>query len=160
MSRDPNPLAPGSVVGVTEDMIHTLVHTFYGRVRSDPLLGPIFEGAVEDWDGHLGKLCSFWSSVTLMTGRYHGTPMRAHALLPGIAAHHFEHWLDIFRATARDICPPEAAALFIDRAGRIAQSLEMGIALHRGQMLGLGDRLTAGPTSPPTAPPTRLQSRE
>lgn len=146
VTRDVNPLAPGVPAGVTEEMIRKLVHNFYGRVRLDPLLGPIFNGAIADWDAHLDKLCSFWSSVTLMTGRYKGTPMRVHAELPGIEAAHFDQWLDLFRATARDVCPPAAAALFIDRASRIAQSLEMGIALHRGQMLGLGDRLTARST--------------
>jgi hemoglobin len=73
--------------------------------------------------------------------------MRVHAALPQISADHFDRWLELFRVTAREQCPPAAAALFIDRAERIAQSLEMGIALHRGHMLGIGDRLVAGPSS-------------
>lgn len=135
MTQEINPLSPGASVGVTEPMIRALVHAFYTRVRQDQLLGPIFNGAIEDWDGHLDKLRAFWSSVALMTGRYKGTPMQAHAALPGIGARHFEHWLALFRATAREHCPPEAAALFINRAERIAQSLQLGIALHRGERL-------------------------
>ena len=42
-------------------------------------------------------------------------------------------------------CPPEAAALFVDRAERIAQSLEMGIAVSRGQLLRRGERLDNAP---------------
>ena len=143
MARDPHPNAPGLEAGVTEAMIGELVERFYARVRADEMLGPIFNGAVADWDAHFDKLCAFWSSVTLMTGRYKGTPMPIHAALPGITAVHFDRWLALFRDTVRDVCPPGAAGLFIDRAGRIAQSLEMGIALHKGHMLRTGERLSA-----------------
>jgi hemoglobin len=130
--REPDPRAPGIDAGITEAAIHNLVHAFYARVRCDPLLGPIFNMRVEDWPAHLEKLCAFWSSVMLMTGRYKGTPMKAHAELPQIAPEHFQRWLALFHATAREICPVAAASLFIDRSERIARSLQLGIALHRG----------------------------
>lgn len=132
MQRNPHPLAPGLAAGVTEDMIRGLVVEFYARVRRDALLGPVFNTAIDDWDAHLDKLCAFWSSVTLMSGRYKGTPMRAHAALPGIEARHFERWLALFSATAEEICPPAAAAMFRERAARIAVSLQLGIAAQRG----------------------------
>jgi hemoglobin len=135
MTRDPHPKAPGTAVGITEPMIEVLVHTFYARVRADAMLGPIFNGAIDDWDEHLEKLCAFWSSVTLMTGRYKGTPMRAHAELPEIGREHFARWLALFQATAIKTCPPDAAAVFVERANRIAESLQLGIALHRGEAL-------------------------
>src|SRR5690606_32698773 len=122
--------APGIAVGIDEAMIHTLVHGFYARVRRDDMLGPIFNSKVADWDEHLEKLCRFWSAVTLMTGRYRGTPMQTHAAIPEISPEHFDRWLTLFRATARELCPPAAAELFVDRAERIAQSLETGIALY------------------------------
>ena len=124
---------PGHAVGVSEEMIHRLVHGFYAKVRSDSALGPIFDGAIGDrWDEHLAKMCDFWSSVTLTTARYKGAPMPAHVRLADVAPAHFERWLALFRQTARELCPPEAAALFIDRAERIAKSLQLGIAYHRG----------------------------
>lgn len=131
MTREPHPKAPGIDARVTEALIRNLVHVFYARVRCDPLLGPIFNTRVEDWPAHLDKLCAFWSSVLLMTGRYKGTPMKAHMELPGIAPAHFERWLALFHATAKEVCPRSAAGLFIDRSQRIAQSLQLGIALHR-----------------------------
>jgi hemoglobin len=134
MARDDNCKAPGVDAGVTEAMIRELVHTFYARVRGDPLIGPIFNTRIVDWPAHMEKLCAFWSSVTLMTGRYKGTPMRAHAMLPDLASEHFQRWLALFRATVREICPDEAAALFIDRSQRIAESLQLGIAIHRGEV--------------------------
>ncbi len=135
MARDPNPRAPGADVGITEEMIRNLVHAFYARVRLDPMLGPIFNARIDDWPLHLDKLCAFWSSVTLMTGRYKGTPMRAHAELPDIAGTHFERWLALFQATALNVCPPDAAEVFVDRANRIAASLQLGIAIHRGESI-------------------------
>ncbi|HWG05370.1 MAG TPA: group III truncated hemoglobin, partial [Beijerinckiaceae bacterium] len=90
--------------GIDEPMIERLVHRFYSRARSDPTIGPVFESKVEDWDRHLERMCAFWSSVVLMSGRYHGQPMAKHFALP-IDAHHFDRWLEIFAETAREICP-------------------------------------------------------
>lgn len=125
--------------GIDEVMIETLVHSFYARVRDDALIGPIFAARVTDWDLHLQRMCLFWSSVALASGRYHGQPMPRHLPLP-VEARHFDRWLELFRQTARDVCPPPAADLFIDRAGLIAQSLEMGIAGAHSVLLGKGER--------------------
>ena len=133
-------IGPGVAVGVTEDVIRAQVHTFYGRVRQDEVLGPIFNGAVEDWDEHLEKLCAFWSSVLLVTGRFRGSPMAAHARTPGIEAEHFPRWLDIWRDTARTVCRPEAADLFIAKAEMIGESLKLGLAVSRGEIPPLGAR--------------------
>jgi hemoglobin len=46
----------------------------------------------------------------------------------------------LFEQTAREICPPEAETHFVQRAQRIAESLELGIANPNGIMLGLGKR--------------------
>lgn len=126
---------PGVAVGIDEVMIRDLVHAFYGRVREDRALGPIFDKAIgEAWDAHLAKLCDFWSSVMLATGRFQGRPMQAHNRLADIRPQHFGRWLALFGATARDICPPSAAALFIERATMIGRSLEMGLAVSRGEL--------------------------
>jgi len=119
--------------GIDEAMIDRLVRTFYGRARLDALIGPIFENKVHDWDKHLGRMCAFWSSVALMSGRYHGQPMVAHLPLP-IDTPHFDRWLEIFAQAVHDVCPPAAAAHFLERAQRIAESLELGITAQRGQI--------------------------
>ena len=63
-------LAPGAQVGIDEAMVHRMVHGFYARIRADEMLGPIFNGAIQDrWDHHLANMVDFWSSVVLMTGR-------------------------------------------------------------------------------------------
>lgn len=119
--------------GIDETMIEHLVRAFYHRIRSDPLLGPIFDERVADWEAHFARMCAFWSSVALMSGRYHGQPMTAHLPLP-VDTPHFDRWLAIFAATAHDLCPPPAAAYFLERAHRIADSLELGIAARRGEI--------------------------
>ena len=119
--------------GIDMAMIERLVRAFYGRARHDPLIGPVFEHRVADWDAHIPRMCDFWSSVALMSGRYHGQPMVAHLPLP-IETPHFDRWLELFAETAREVCPPAAAALFIDRARRIADSLELGIATQKGEI--------------------------
>ncbi|SEQ74038.1 hemoglobin [Faunimonas pinastri] len=120
--------------GIDDLMIEKLVRAFYGRARQDPLIGPIFDAHIADWEAHIAKLCDFWSSVALMTGRYHGTPMRVHMPLPLDQAA-FSRWLAIFGETAREVCPPAAAEHFVERANRIANSLEMGVATSRGQIV-------------------------
>lgn len=137
-------LAPGAQVGIDEAMVHRMVHGFYARIREDEVLGPIFNGAIEDrWDTHLANMVDFWSSVVLMTGRYSGRPMAAHLSLdakrgergmPRLDQPHFDRWLDLFRATAAEVCPPPAAALFVNRAEKIAQSFVHGIRFNRGEM--------------------------
>jgi hemoglobin len=119
--------------GIDEAMIERLVRTFYGRARRDPLIGPIFESKVHDWERHLRRICAFWSSVALMSGRYHGQPMVTHLPLP-IDTPHFDRWLEIFAETAREVCPPAAAAHFLERAQRIAESLDLGIAVQKGEI--------------------------
>ena len=116
---------------ITEEMVATLVHAFYARVRADAAIGPIFARVIgEDWDAHLAKMCDFWSSVMLLTGRYKGNPMIAHMRLKMIRPAHFERWLALFRETAQTVCPPEIAALFIGRAENIARRLQMGMFFH------------------------------
>ena len=118
---------------IDDAMIERLVRTFYARVQADALIGPMFAARIEDWEAHIVKLCAFWSSVALMTGRYHGQPMQAHIELP-IASEHFDRWIAMFEATANELCPPQAASHFIERARRIADSLELGIGSRRGKI--------------------------
>ena len=137
--------------GIDEPTIELLVRTFYGRARSDPMIGPVFESRVVDWDRHLERMCAFWSSVALLSGRYHGQPMAAHLPLP-IDTPHFDRWLELFAATARDVCPPAAAAHILERAYNIADSLELGIAARKGEIRPPRHKPTETPIGPGHAP--------
>ncbi len=132
--------------GIDDPMIERLVRRFYEKIRADALLGSIFETRIRDWGSHLARMCDFWSSVALMTGRYHGTPMAKHLPLP-VEAEHFDRWIALFEETARGVCPPKAAEHVIERARRIAESLEIGIAGSNGALLAKDRR----PRLPPLA---------
>jgi hemoglobin len=116
-----------------EQTIHDVVHGFYDKIRADDLLGPIFNGVVEDWPDHLQKMCDFWSSGFLRTSRYAGQPLRPHLVLPDIGEEHFRRWLTLFRATVHAVCPEPVADLFMNRAIRIAHSFRLARAFHHGE---------------------------
>lgn len=113
---------------IDEAMIERLVRRFYERARRDARLGPIFAGRIgDDWEPHLRKMFDFWSSVMRMTGRYHGRPVPAHQALTGLEREDFGLWLKLFDETAHEVCAPEVAALFVERAEKIARSLRMAV---------------------------------
>lgn len=113
---------------LTQRHIEMLVDRFYDRVRQDPVLGPIFNPAVEDWEEHKRTLVSFWSSVALRSGTYRGNPMAAHRPHP-IHAAHFDHWLALWRDTAEAVLAPAHAELFCEYASRIGRSLRYGLGI-------------------------------
>ncbi|MBB6254060.1 group III truncated hemoglobin [Nitrospirillum iridis] len=126
----------------SEESLAVLVRVFYDRVRQDDLLGPIFHGAVgtteEAWARHRARIVDFWSSVLLSTARYEGRPMVVHAGLPAIGPDHFRRWLALFDDTARSLFTPDAAARLAEVSTRIGRSLQMGLAVARGQDAGAG----------------------
>jgi hemoglobin len=111
--------------GLTPTTIEAFLRAFYGAARTDALLAPAF-AAVPDWEAHIATILRFWSSVALMTGDYHGQPMQAHRHLK-LTAGHFARWLALFEETARAHFSAAGAAHMIERARRIARSLEMGL---------------------------------
>jgi hemoglobin len=124
---------------ITEAALQDLVETFYDRVRSDPLIGPVFNRAIHDWPDHLYKLQAFWSSVMLTTGRYKGRPLPAHIKhADHIDAASFTRWLEIWGRTTEELMDPQSAAALQEKAGRIAESLSLGIQFSRDpdRMLG------------------------
>lgn len=132
--------------GIDEAMIERVVHSFYAKIRKDALLAPVFNARIHDWNLHLQRMCAFWSSVALQSGRYHGSPMTKHLPLP-VDAVHFDQWLALFEETVRELCPDEAKEHFLERARRIAESLELGIAGQHGVMLGRGERFSLAKTT-------------
>ena len=120
--------------------IEQLVDRFYDRVQVDPMLGPIFNAAVHDWGEHKRTLVSFWSSVAVRSGTYRGNPMAAHRPHP-IRGEHFDHWLALWRDTARDALSPRHAALFGEYAARIGRSLRYGLGIDGSPF----ERPVAGP---------------
>ena len=136
--------AEAESIGVDADYISALVERFYGKIRQDDLLGPIFAGRIADWDLHLGRMKQFWRSVLHASGEFAGNPMVKHIAIPGLEERHFAHWLGLFYATLREMEPTgEATQLVAARARMIADSLLTGIETRRSGLAGarLGQNL-------------------
>lgn len=121
-----------TALGIDPAYIDRLVEQFYAKVRSDPVLGPIFAARIADWGPHLARMKQFWGAILLGDGPFRGNPMAKHLAIPEIDAFHFKRWLVLFRATLREQeGDPAATALVASRAEAIADSLFTGIRIHR-----------------------------
>ena len=114
---------------LTEHGIGLLVDRFYEKVREDEELGPVFAGAIadEDWPRHLATMRDFWSSIMLTSGRYHGNPVAVHRRTEGITPELFERWLALFAKTASELFDEGLAHVFVEKANRIAASLQIAM---------------------------------
>lgn len=131
-------------LGVDEAFVAALVETFYGRIRDDALLGPIFAERIEDWPVHLARMNAFWRSILFNSSEFSGNPMAKHIAIPGLEEHHFAHWLELFYTTLHELDVGEdGIRLVAGRARAIADSLLTGIAIRRDALSGAraGDRL-------------------
>ena len=114
---------------LTEPALAAFLDAFYGKVRRDPLIGPVFAGKIADadWPHHMARVTDFWSSVLLKTGRYKGNPFGRHLGIEGINPAHFARWLGLFEETAAEVFVPEIAGEIVERAHRIGDSLKSGL---------------------------------
>ena len=121
---------------VSDKAIRDLVNLFYERVRTDDVIGPLFNDAIADWPEHLEKLEAFWSSVMLTSGRYKGRPLPAHVKHSArIDADSFRRWLSLWETSTAELFQPEVALRLQEKASRIAESLQLGIRFATGDPL-------------------------
>jgi len=112
---------------LTDEALAGVVNVFYARVRADEMLGVVFNTAIPDghWPPHLVRMASFWSSIMLTSGRYHGNPIQAHVkhrevITPAM----FGRWLELWEQTARERLAPADAEAIIFKAHRMARNLQ------------------------------------
>jgi len=120
-------------LGIDDAFVSDLVDDFYGRVRADPALGPIFAARVKDWDQHLDRMKRFWRSVLFSSGEFFGNPMLKHMAIPGLDRPLFDRWLLLFRQTLDDLGDAEAREHVHGKARMIAASLLHGIEGFRAR---------------------------
>lgn len=113
------------------DDIKLLVDSFYGKVRKNELLGPIFDGVIQDrWPHHLGKMYTFWETILLGNHTYYGSPFPPHAKLP-VDGEHFQEWLRLFYETLDEHFTGEKAEEAKWRAGKMAEMFQYKINYYR-----------------------------
>lgn len=111
--------------------IRILVDTFYASVRENGLIGPIFDGVINDrWPEHLNKMYRFWQTVLLDEHTYFGGPFPPHAELP-IKKEHFEAWLNLWRQTVDSLFEGEKADEAKWRAEKMAEMFLFKIEYYR-----------------------------
>lgn len=123
-------------LGIDDRFVSRLVDDFYGRVREDPDLGPIFDARVKDWDEHLDRMKRFWRSVLFSSGEFLGNPMLKHAVIPGLNRALFDRWLELFGETLDTLGDAAAREHVHSRARMIASSLLNGIAMYSRRAAG------------------------
>jgi hemoglobin len=149
--RHAAPMANTLPANLDESRLALLVDRFYDKVRVDPLLGPVFDTRIVDWNAHKALMTSFWATVALRTGRYRGNPLARHRPLP-IGAAHFERWLALWRETADETLAAEPASLVTGYAERIGYGMRVGLGLSghlRGRESGIPIRAPRRPESAP-----------
>lgn len=123
--------------GLSPEDIRRLVDTFYDRIQVHPVLGPVFNDVVGDWDEHKTRLTSFWCSVALGARSYRGNPLAKHQPLP-IDSGHFQQWLALWQQTTRDVLGDELGEHMLGYARRIARGMQMGMGLEAQPQHDLG----------------------
>ena len=122
----------------TEADVRALVDAFYGAIREDALLNPIFTDVAQvDWEHHLPRMYAFWNGLIFGKPGYVGAPFAAHVQLP-VGREHFSRWLELFRATVDRLYAGEAATRAKNAAASIAHTFAMRMGVidpMAGQML-------------------------
>ncbi|MBN9351172.1 MAG: group III truncated hemoglobin [Chitinophagaceae bacterium] len=117
-------------ISTLED-IKILVDDFYGRVRKDELLAPIFDERIRDrWLKHLERMYTFWQTMLLDEHTYFSSPFPPHATLP-VKKEHFERWLSLFSATLDEFFEGEVREKAMLRATKMAEMFQFKIGQIR-----------------------------
>ena len=102
-----------------------LVHAFYAKAMTDPLIGYIFTDVAKlDLESHVPVITSFWETILLGAGTYSGGAFAVHADIhrrSPLQAGHFERWLWLWRATVDELFAgpvAEQAKAHANRVGR------------------------------------------
>ncbi len=122
---------------LTIDDIKLLVDTFYKRIQSDELLGPIFNERIGDkWPIHIEKMYRFWQTVLLEEYTYNGRPFPPHAQLP-VGPEHFALWLALFTQTVDELFTGDKATEAKWRAAKMAEIFQHKIAYLKNNPLNI-----------------------
>ena len=103
--------------------IQLFVDQFYGKAKTDPLIGYIFmEVADLNWESHMPRIYDFWETVLLGNIVFHGNPMLKHIQLDRkerLLPEHFDRWISLFCGTIDQLFSGEKAELAKQRARSI-----------------------------------------
>ena len=113
-----------------------LVRTFYKKIRTHQILGPIFNQVITDWEAHFELLTDFWETQLFLKRKYHGNPVIAHQEVDNktnntITSEHFGLWLNLWFKTIDELFEGETAWVAKNRAQKMSTMLFLKIFEHR-----------------------------
>ncbi len=108
-----------------EDIV-ILINNFYEKIRSNELMGPIFnEIAHVNWAHHLPKMYDFWNMALFDKPGYVGHPLKPHLELNQhfkINNEHFKTWLILFNSSVDELFTGPMAEEAKQRAKSIGET--------------------------------------
>ncbi|MFK7756529.1 MAG: group III truncated hemoglobin [Flavobacteriales bacterium] len=118
--------------------IRKLVGIFYGTIRKNEVLGPIFNKAIpeETWEAHMEKITDFWDSAVFGTMTFKGNPATKHVELDkannySIDQKHFAIWLTHWKEIIDANYTGAVAENMKLRAEKMATGLYLGMWHHK-----------------------------
>ncbi len=117
----------------SQEDLRQLINAFYGRVRADVLLGPVFAARIPagHWPAHLDTMTRFWTAALLaQAAGYRGNPGAKHLFLP-IETAHFTRWLALFGQAVDELFAGEQATEIKLRARKMGELFQAKIAAAR-----------------------------
>lgn len=112
-----------------------LLQSFYGAVRLDPVIGPIFEKHIIDWNHHLAIIQDFWRTQTGAPPSYR-RPFAAQHLKLGLQKEHFQLWLACWDQNCRNLLGAREAEEMIVIASQIGARLWQIVSAPREPRFG------------------------
>lgn len=111
--------------------VQLLVDTFYEKVKSDSVIGPVFtEQFRVNWKRHLQTMYAFWENALFFTGDYTGNPIASHRQMNKkypFRPEYFQAWLSLFTATVDELFEGEKALLAKQRALSISTVMRIKV---------------------------------
>ena len=110
--------------------IFLLVTTFYGKIRKDFLLGPIFNEMIDDWEEHLERLTDFWETNLFFAKSYKGNPIEKHVEVDKkfdgkINELHFGTWINLWYQTIDELFEGDTAQIAKNRARNMGSHIHI-----------------------------------
>lgn len=122
----------------TREDVQKLVHTFYGKIQKDEILGPIFDLhlSAEDWPPHLVKMTNFWETSLLGARNFMGNPPLAHMKVDENLDYQFEQrnfaiWLRLWIETLDQLFIGEKVESAKEGARRMSTGLYLAMWTNR-----------------------------
>jgi hemoglobin len=116
--------------------IRRLIDTFYAKVTTDPLLGPVFNDVAHvDWAHHLPIMYNFWEFLLLDGKEYTGNPITKHHELHAkhpLHAELFDQWIQVFTSTVEELYSGPVADTAKFRAYAIGESWKPKFGPYQG----------------------------